>query len=80
MAPFWYMLLAFLVLGMLVADLFELWRVVAYFLFRGSGSGTCPRGSPGWKSGSRPACSPPWLGPSCSGGVDQVPLVGFVGF
>ena len=34
MAPFWYMLLAFPVLGMLVADLFELWRVVAYFLFR----------------------------------------------
>ena len=26
MAPFWYMLLAFPVLGMLVADLFELWR------------------------------------------------------
>jgi hypothetical protein len=26
MAPFWYMLLAFPVLGMLVADLFDLWR------------------------------------------------------
>jgi hypothetical protein len=26
-APFWYMLLAFPVLGMLVADLFDLWRV-----------------------------------------------------
>jgi hypothetical protein len=26
MAPFWYMLLAFSVLGMLVADLVDLWR------------------------------------------------------